>query len=360
MTSTKKNKEKYLGFIHGWMIIFLLIIHACQPIENEEPLHITTDAVSKISEDSYSISGTLASIGTEEITQHGICSGELPLPELEGQAIQLGPVETTGSFSVVVSGLDANKTYHTRAFVVSNSVPIYANEKTFITEPDVENRLIDINGNIYRTVEIGEQTWMAENLKATKYADGTPIPHVESHAEWFDFNRESMGYCWYDNLIALGYGNGALYSWPAITRRSDPSDLNPSGTQGVCPEGWHLPSDSEWKELEINLGMSEEDLDKIGWRGIEEGGKLKHAGTQSWQSPNLGATSETGFDALPGGYRHGSAEYIGIRSTARFWTASKNGYSYGWYRRLDFDHSSINRNFTGVYSGLSVRCLKDE
>ena len=160
--------------------------------------------------------------------------------------------------------------------------------------------------------------------------------------------------------MALGYEFGALYSWPAASRDLYGSDLNPSEIQGICPDGWHLPSDSEWDELELYLGMDPEELDKQDWRGSDEGGKLKPAGTRDWVNPNTGATGETGFNAQPSGFRHGSAEFIGMGTTARYWTATKNGYSYGWYRQLDYDNSAIGRDFLGVYRGHSVRCVKDE
>ena len=222
-----------------------------------------------------------------------------------------------------------------------------------------EDRVRDINGNIYRTVKIGEQTWMAENLKVTRYPDGTPIPHVRDHHEWFELNRESEGYCTYENVYANGNTFGALYTWKTATWRMDSSDLVPSGVQGVCPDGWHLPSDGEWKQLERYLGMSKEEVEMENWRGTVEGGLLKKPGTGYWRSPNSGATGESGFNALPGGYRHGSGEFIGLGETARFWSASKQCYSYGWFRSFDFDKASVNRDFEGVYRGHSVRCIKD-
>lgn len=100
------------------------------------------------------------------------------MPDIHGPSTKLGPLSIAGEFSSIVSGLEGNKTYYFRAYVVANSVPIYGNEKAFITKAGCDNRVSDVEGNIYRTVKIGEQTWMAENLKVTKFADGTPIPHV--------------------------------------------------------------------------------------------------------------------------------------------------------------------------------------
>jgi uncharacterized protein (TIGR02145 family) len=360
VASKIKLTSTFFKMTPGWILLLLLVFHSCQTQEDDQSPQLTTDAVTSLEDGSYQISGTLTLMGTGEITQHGICWGETALPDINGPSTQLGSLNSKGTFSSIVAGLDENKTYHVRAYVVTKSVPIYANEKTFIAEQDSENRVTDVDGNIYRTVKIGEQTWMAENMKATKYADGTLIPHLADHDEWYDMTRESVAYCWYDNLLALGYKHGALYTWKAAVNGQDSTDLNPSEVQGVCPDGWHVPSDSEWKQLELFLGMDEEELDKEDWRGAGVGGKLKQAGTSDWLIPNAGATGETGFNALPGGFRHGSAEFIGTNTTARFWTTTKPGYSYGWYRQLDYDNSAINRNFEGVYRGHSVRCVKDD
>ena len=200
------------------------------------------------------------------------------------------------------------------------------------------------DGITYFWVKIGDQTWMADNLKATMYADKTPIPHVEDSALWFDFTRESLGYCWYENVLTYGYEYGALYTWAAATRAFDGIATIEEGVQGVCPDGWHLPSDSEWKQLEMYLGMSQEEADAKKWRGTEQGGRLK---------------DKVGFSALPGGYRHGSAAFVGIQKTARFWTSTQNGYDYAWYRGVDQGRTDVYRDFSGVYRGHSVRCVKD-
>lgn len=105
--------------------------------------------------------------------------------------------------------------------------------------------------------------------------------------------------------------------------------------------------------------MNPDEADLVGWRGELVGGKMKREGIQFWESPNAGANNESGFDALPGGYRHGSAEFLELGTTARFWTSSKNN-AFGWYRRLDYDTSAINRFSDGLYRGHSVRCVKDD
>ena len=344
-----------VGIIMGLSTIF-----SCNKLDEDIAPKVNTESVTRLEDGSYKISASLTISGNEEITQHGVCWSVSGMPDISGPATQLGPLNQPGEFTSTISGLDGNMTYIARAYVVANSIPYYGNQKAFMVEENPENRVTDIDGNIYRTVKIGVQTWMVENLKVTKYPDGTPILHLADHDAWYDMTRESMAYCWYDNLLVYGHNHGALYTWKAAVNGQDSCDFNPSEVQGVCPDGWHIPSDSEWKQLELHLGMSEEELDMEDWRGPGIGGKLKLAGTNDWLSPNTGATGETGFNARPSGFRHGSADFLGRTTTTRFWTSTKPGYSYAWFRQLDYDNSSIGRNFEGVYRGHSVRCVKDD
>ena len=321
---------------------------------------ISVDHMEFVSEGSYSITGTIASLGDKEILEHGICWSEAENPDMQCALTTLGPPTSTGEFSATLSGLSASTTYYFRAFARMNTLTEYSDEKAFTTRPAAEDMVMDVEGNIYKTVKIGEQTWMADNLKSTMYADKTPIPYVEDNMEWFDFTRESLGFCWYENVLTHGYAYGGLYTWAAATRAFDGIATIEEGVQGVCPDGWHLPSDGEWKQLEMHLGMSKDEVDAIKWRGLDQGGKLKQEGNVYWEAPNTGAIDEVGFSALPGGYRHGSAEFEEESQTTRFWTSTTNGYGYAWYRGLDYDTAAVNRDYTGVYSGHAVRCMKDE
>jgi uncharacterized protein (TIGR02145 family) len=141
--------------------------------------------------------------------------------------------------------------------------------------------LTDIDGNTYKTLAIGDQNWMAENLRVTHYADGSAIPEVSDEMIWEGMSTLVDAYCWYNNLSAYGDTTGALYTWAAAMNSAVSSDSVPSGIQGVCPDGWHLPSDAEWLSLEVNLGMSLADADGHEWRGTDEGnisGTVCHRG----------------------------------------------------------------------------------
>ncbi len=358
MTDTRNIDYPDAVKILTGIISFLPPLNACQPLESENILSVTTDKIISDGEGIYIFTRTIVSIGDYEIIQHGFCWSESENLTIDSAASQLGSRELTGSFMDTVSDLSPSTIYYVRAYVISNSVPEYGQEKSFTTAASSLNTLTDIEGNFYNTVKIGDQTWMADNLRVTQYPDGTQILKVEDQGTWFDFGLDDQAYCWYDNILTHGYIYGALYTWGAALNGAEGSDAIPSGVQGVCPDGWHLPSDRQWKQLEMSLGMSQEEVDAEKWRGTTEGGKMKREGTQFWESPNTGATNESGFNALPGGFRHGSGEFMSMGISARFWSTSQNGY--GWFRGLDNNTSSINRDYSGFYRGYSIRCIKDD
>ncbi len=211
----------------------------------------------------------------------------------------------------------------------------------------------DYDGNHYNAVLIGNQVWMAENLKVTHYPDGTAIPLVTDNTAWENLgdNNTEDAYCYYNNN-AGGEADtyGALYTWAAaMGDNAVSSSTNPSGVQGVCPDGWHLPSDAEWTEL----------TDYLGGTSVA-GGKLKETGTTHWNSPNTGATNESGFSALPGGYRYysdGGSYYMG--DYGDWWSATEYSSSYAWSRSF-YRGDATSPQYNGSKSnGFSVRCVRD-
>ena len=208
----------------------------------------------------------------------------------------------------------------------------------------------DYDGYKYQTVKIGNQTWMAENLQVTHYYDGTAIPHVTDSTAWawLSNNNTDDAYCFYDNNSSSIYGT--LYTWSAaMGDNAVSSNTNPSRVQGICPDGWHLPSDSEWTELTEYLGTS------------ETGGKLKETGTTNWASPNTGATNETGFTALPGGMRTDSHAVFGSMNLyGTWWSATEYQSSLSALQHmLIYDSAEIYHYERNKSFGLSVRCVKD-
>ena len=221
----------------------------------------------------------------------------------------------------------------------------------------------DYDGNTYNTIQIGTQTWMAENLKTTHYANGTEIPLVENTTDWDNLGYTNKAMCYYDNSSTNANTYGALYTWAAAMNGANSSSSNPSNVQGVCPSGWHLPSDAEWKQLETYLGMSQADVDDsgYGYRGTNEGSKL--AGNSGlWNDGDLennAAFGTSGFTALPGGYRGYDGTFYILGEGANFWIAEEDISSYAWRRKLDFNHSGVVRYRSDNRNGFSVRCVKD-
>ncbi len=206
----------------------------------------------------------------------------------------------------------------------------------------------DIDKNVYRTIKIGDQWWMAENLKVIHYLNGDMIPNTTDSSKWV--SKTSSALCYYDNEQKFTEVYGALYNWYALVDE-----------RSIAPGGWHVPTDDEWKKLEIYLGMSPEDADTINWRGTNAGGKLKSTGTEYWNSPNEGATNESGFSAVPNGYRNGNdATFRDIKRSALFGTVSEADTDNMWVRIISNGNARVYRNSFNKMSGLAVRCVKDD
>jgi uncharacterized protein (TIGR02145 family) len=206
----------------------------------------------------------------------------------------------------------------------------------------------DIDGNIYNTVTIGTQEWMVENLKTTKYADGTPILLVNTTSTWDALPVTSSAYCWFNDNITNKDTYGALYNWSASMNGAISSITKPSAVQGVCPTGWHLPSVAEWTELETYLGGQN-----------ITGGKMKEAGTTHWTSPNTGATNESGFSGLPGGYRYHTGQFAFFSTSGYWWSTTESSTTNAYGRFLGSDFPSIQYSGNFKKAGSSVRCLKN-
>ena len=202
------------------------------------------------------------------------------------------------------------------------------------------------DGSHYKVVKIGNQVWMAENLKYLPSVVGPGTGSgTASYYYVYGYNGTNVA----NAKATVNYQTyGVLYNWPAAMNGQASSSANPSRVQGVCPTGWHLPSDAEWTQLTDYLG------------GLSVAGdKLKEAGTAHWNSPNTGATNETGFTALPGGHRGivGSFNYIG--SSGNWWSATERDTDYAWSRDMDYSNSFVRWYNVSKGNGFSVRCVRD-
>lgn len=219
--------------------------------------------------------------------------------------------------------------------------------------PPCNSVFTDYDGNSFQGVLIGEQCWMDRNLEVTHFPDGSAILHVSDPTSWeaLDDNDVDAAYCYYNDPSPSG-GYGALYTYAAaiaVAWTKDNDDItNGEGGQGICPDGWHLPSNDEWLALVNFLG------------GLTvAGGKMKEEGLSHWLAPNTGATNESGFTALPGGRRSLSGVFGLSGGRAYWWSANENSINeaYDWFLNCAVDDmvdSWLHKSY-----GLSVRCLRD-
>ena len=201
----------------------------------------------------------------------------------------------------------------------------------------------DIDGNVYHTVTIGTQVWMVENLKTTKYRDGSAVPNINDSAAWS--NLTTGAYCDYSNIPGNSTTYGRLYNWYVV-----------NDSRNIAPTGWHVPTDGEWNIMEKYLDNTV-DTTATGFVGTDIGGKLKETGTTHWDSPNTGATNSSGFTALPGGYRSGT--FYDIGSNGCWWSNTESNAIKAYDRYLSCDSAKVDRGSYGKVDGYSVRCLKD-
>ncbi len=220
--------------------------------------------------------------------------------------------------------------------------------KPTIKEPTSGTFTDSRDGNEYNWVQIGDQVWMAENLaylpRVNRVADGSEDA-AGSYYYVYGYDGTNVA----DAKATANYNTyGVLYNWTAAMDGEASSTTNPSGIQGVCPTGWHLPSDAEWTELTEYLGGTS-----------DAGGKLKETGTTHWNSPNTGATNETGFTALPGGYRIDNDSSGDIGYYGYWWSATGSNAADAWFRYMDYSNSSVSRSNYFKEVGFSVRCVRD-
>ncbi len=295
---------------------------------------ITTISTANITQNTASSGGNVTSDGGATVTARGVCWSTSSNPTTANTKTNDGA--GTGGFTSSITGLAAGTTYYVRAYAINSVGTNYGNQVSFATIPsNSDGSVSDIDGNTYSTVTIGTQVWMKENLKTTKYNDNTAIPLIADDLTW-GF-RLSPGYCWLSNDAATYKETyGALYNWYTVNAGK------------LCPTGWHVPSDSEWITLTTYLG------------GINfAGDKLKEIGTSHWASPNSGATNESGFTALPGGYRSEGGPFGTTGSIGYWWSSSvkSNGNPMAW--QMSSMYSYVYNYDTTKKFGLSVRCLKD-
>ncbi len=302
---------------------------------------VSTGTVMTIQPSSISLNtsvsgGAITDDGDAEIIQKGVCWGTAPEPEIKtGQYTEDG----TGMEEYVstLTNLTPGTRYYIRAYIKNSAGIAYGSEYSFNT------KMADIQNNLYNTVTIGSQVWMAENLRTTRYNNNALIPNVTEDLAWTTLSTPA--YSWFGNNINNAKW-GALYNWHTVSRGN------------LCPAGWHVPSDNEFKALETYLEMAVDQIDSWYWRGTDQGSRLKNI--TGWKDEENG-TNTSGFSALPYGYRYAATgAFNDLNSVTYWWSSDEYNNDFAWYRRLDGKESGIYRYYTSKKGGKYVRCIKNE
>ncbi len=296
---------------------------------------VTTADVTDILFSSATSGGIVQSDGGTAVDSRGVCWSTSPNPTLANNHTTDG--NGTGSFISHLADLSPATQYYVRAYAVNSVGTAYGNELTFTTVSEFicpGLPTVTYAGQVYNTVKIGNQCWFRENLNI-----GTMIPNSQGQTN----NGIIEKYC-YDDDEANCAIYGGLYKWDEMMQY-----VITEGTKGICPTGWHLPTDLEWTTLATFLGG-----DNVA------GGKMKEAGYAHWGSPNTGATNSSWFTALAGGGWDNYGGFYNLGYYAGFWSSSQGNVSSAWGRYLNHDYEGVHRygNYNKT-SGFSCMCLQD-
>jgi uncharacterized protein (TIGR02145 family) len=314
--------------------------------EAETP-KLSTASIGSVTINSAKSGGSITDDGGAPIKYRGVCWSTSPNPTTSKSKTEDGT--GGGTFTSMLSGLSMGSLYYVRAYATNDGgkTGYGSNEVAFLT------LLKDVEGNTYKVVRIGDQIWMAENLRTTKYRSGVSVPNVKGElnpeapivgpdSDWPFLT--SAAWCSYENNGVISATYGHLYNWYAI-----------ADARGLCPAGWHVPGDGEWTVLINELGGSE-----------LAGGKMKatgtlEAGTGLWRAPNTSATNSSGFSALPGGEcEYGYGLFFLLTRYGKWWSSTSNSNEYSSYISLYYLEGGVERSSHGDKNyGFSVRCIRD-
>lgn len=323
----------------------LLFLTACKSINSNDPVavlpQLTTTEVTSITQVAATSGGNITSDGSSSVTARGVCWSTNANPTIADNKTNDGG--GIGQFKSLITGLYDGTTYFVRAYATNSAGTGYGSAYQ-ITTRNATSTLTDIEGNVYKTLLIGNQTWMVENLKTTKYKDGTAIPLVTDGMAWSRLT--TAAYCFSNNDAANKNTYGALYNWYAVK------------TAKLAPAGWHVATDAEWTTLEnyvsTNLGVSGTVAKAL-------------AATTIWtSSTNKGAigndlklNNTSGFTALPIAERDYSGTFGTIGGYAAWWTSTEYNAAEAWYRNVFYTDGYLVRWHNTKNYGYSVRCVKD-
>ncbi len=386
-------KKQNILWIFPVITIFALTVLTC--CEKEDPVEvptITTLSVTEITSNSAKSGGNITDDGGGKITARGVVWCTNVNPSLEDHIGMIQDGIGSGEFHSEMTDLFPSTVYYVRAYATNSKGTSYGNEVMFETVPDEDDYDIfygdgvtDIDGNEYITVIIGDQEWIAENLRVTSYNNGDAIPTGLNNTEWSNTTDGAYAIFDHNHWAADGINSpeemvaayGKLYNWFAVT---DP--------RGLCPEGWSVPSHDDWTQLEQYicnaLGNSNcetkfpYDNTSKGWRGTTESNALKScrqinspAGGDCdtsehprWIEDNYSGLNNYGFDgfgfsALPGGYRWSSGIFFNVGGNGTWWSSTKHSEAHAWYRTILSYYESVGRDYYFKSIGRNVRCFRE-
>jgi len=312
---------------------------------------IVTLPIGSITDTSATSGGNIIDDGGTTVTQRGVVWDTTPNPTTANNQSFDGI--GIGNYTSNLTSLVGHTIYYVRAYATNSAGTSYGNQLQFATIGSSGGIVsnpgsgVTFDGITYRSIILGNgQEWFADNLSTTIYANGDQIPNVTDPLQWN--NLVSGAWVNYDNDSQYNYTYGKLYNWYTI-----------ADSRNICPNGWHVPSDSEWNSL---IGYLDSTYNPIatGSQSATAGGKMKTIGTQYWQNPNIGASNESGFSGLPGGMRdfsNGSFYNIGLSGS--WYSSTEYDANSAWYRNLSRNNAAVTRYNYDKRFGFSVRCLKD-
>ena len=309
---------------------------------------------------------TIVCDSTAVITHRGLCMDTLPQPDLSD--LDFSTTESANTFDIHVGNLERASAYYLRGHCISNGTLLYSDDFLLLTvaedgQPCIGTpTLTDYDGHVYNTVQVGAQCWMKSNLYTTHYADGTSVPFGHAGAGTYSMYDPYYYNLTYDINLLPTYGYA--YNWKALTKSSTTTDVN---VQGICPDGWHVPSDAEWEVLldytgtyyacgEENLNVAKALSDVSGWSS-----STANCSPGAYPANN----NVTGFSAFPSGAHYENTYQVG--QTAYIWSRSNNYtfdtspyYSYGHVYKFSYDSPTRTKVIQSYNRAYPVRCLRDE
>lgn len=333
--------SKFTKFILS-LCIALVSLSGCDIFKSEDEYYLPElqTMLIKTTLNTASCECTITYDGQDSITKKGICWATKENPSVDDFKAEFGSGKA--KFSCEIKGLSSNTTYYARAYATNRAGTGYGKTIVIKTRHSI---LTDIDGNTYYTVKIGEQIWMAENLKVTHFRNGEPIPFISNNDEWYSFSSLKKGcWCYPENSAENNEVYGKFYNFFALT-----------DSRNICPTGWHVPTKDEWTKLVASVGGSS-----------IAGVKMKEANNTRWGQSDMVADNSSGFTGIPSGSRLFNGLFNGISiMEGNWWSATETMSVYGYapeafaIRLGNGNENIIYQEHTPEGDGYCVRCIKD-